>query len=142
VIVPDVNLLVFAYNSDAPHHTKAREWWRQAMDSPEAVGMPWAVALGFLRLMTSPRVLERPFTAGEALESVRSRLARRQVRIVHPGPRHLDILAGFAAQQVLSTAVTTDAHIAAIAIELGAEVRSNDGDFARFPGLRWRNPLL
>jgi len=142
MIIPDVNLLVYAYNTDVPQHGKAREWWRQAMDSAEPVGLPWMVSLGFLRLMTNPRVLARPLTAEEALERVRSWLARRQVQVVHPGPRHLDILAGFAVRQVLSTAVTTDAHIAAIALELGAEVRSNDGDFGRFPGLRWRNPLV
>ncbi len=141
MIIPDVNLLVYAYNTDAPHHDTARNWWCQTMDSTEAVGIPWVVSVGFLRLMTSPRVLERPFTAPEALDRIREWLDRRQVHVVQPGPRHLDILAEFAENHLLSSHVSTDAHIAAIALELQAVVCSNDADFSRFPGLRHRNPL-
>jgi len=141
MIVPDVNLLVYAYNTDAPHHTAAREWWSGLMSGSRDVGLPWAVTLGFLRLMTNCRVMQRPLTAAEALAHVRSWMERKQAQILLPGPRHLDIFESFAAQQLLSSALTTDAHLAALAIESGAELHSNDGDFARFPGLRFRNPL-
>ncbi len=141
MIIPDINLLVYAYNTDAPHHAAAKEWWIGLMNGHQNVGLPWVVALGYLRLMTSARVLARPLPATEALSHIRSWMARAQVQIITPGPRHLDILDSFATRQLLSSSLTADAHIAALAIELKAEVHSNDSDFQRFPGLRCRNPL-
>jgi toxin-antitoxin system PIN domain toxin len=142
MIVPDINLLVYAYNSDAPLHRRARAWWEDALSSTQSVGLPWAVCLGFVRLMTSRVVLLEPMSAAEALENVRSWLETPQADIVQPGPRHLDILDSFARAGVLASGLMTDAHVAALAIELQAEVHSNDNDFSRFPGLRWRNPLI
>lgn len=141
MIIPDVNLLIYAYNMDAPHHLVAKKWWSGLMSGRQDVGLPWAVGLGFLRLMTSGKVMARPLTAAEALANVRSWMERTQVRILTPGVRHLDILDSFAARQLISSTVTTDAHLAALAIELGAEIHSNDSDFARFPGLHCHNPL-
>lgn len=141
MIIPDVNLLVYAYNMDAPHHLMAKEWWGALMSGYQDVGIPWVVGLGFLRLMTSAKVMRRPLSAAETLDDIRSWMEREQVRIITPGTRHLDILEGFADRQLLSSALTTDAHIAALAVELGAELHSNDSDFTRFPGLRYHNPL-
>ena len=141
MIVPDINLLVYAYNTDAPHHALARHWWLDLMSGRQTVGLPWLINLGFLRLMTNNRVLERPLTAAEALAHIRSWVERPQVQVLQPGPRHLDILDSFAAQQLISSPLTTDAHLAALAIEYQAELHSNDSDFDRFPGLRRRNPL-
>ena len=141
MILPDVSLLVYAYNSDAPHHKRASSWWEEALSGTVQVGLPWVVCLGFIRLMTNRSVLIEPLTAAEALNHVRDWIATTQADIVQPGPRHLDILGSFASAGVLASNLTTDAHIAALAIELQAEVHSNDTDFARFPGLRWINPL-
>lgn len=139
--VPDLNLLVYAYNADAPHHAAAKRWWEHTMSTTDTVGLPWAVCLGFLRLMTSRKVLARPWSAEEILAVIRSWLERPQVQVLQPGPRHLEILEGFARARVLASELTTDAHLAALAIEQQAELCSNDSDFARFPGLRWINPL-
>lgn len=138
MIIPDVNLLIYAYNTDAPHHPAAKAWWGGLMNGHQEVGLPWAVVLGFLRLMTSDKVMERPLPAAEALAHVRSWMERPQVKIIAPGPRHLIILEDLAARRL---ALSTDAHLAALAIEFGAELHSNDDDFTRFPGLSHRNPL-
>ena len=99
------------------------------------------MALGFLRIMTSRAVLPRPMTPAGALGHVRSWLEQPSVRVLQPGPRHLDILTGFIEAGAIASAVITDAHIAALAVENQATVHSNDTDFARFPGLRWIDPL-
>jgi toxin-antitoxin system PIN domain toxin len=141
VIVPDINLLVYAYNSDAPDHDLARRWWEASLSGTRPVGLAWAVVLGYLRLMTSGAVLVDPFVPGEVIEHVRAWLQRPNVVILHPGPRHLDLLDQLLAAAGGSASLTTDAHLAALAIEHQAEVCSNDSDFSRFPGLRWSDPL-
>ena len=141
MIIPDVNLLVYAYNTDAPFHTQARRWWEACVAGSQPVGIPWAVALGYLRLMTNARVHPRPLTMAVALGHLRLWLEQPSVLILQPGPRHLGILTGFCEAGVLSGPLLTDAHIAALAIENQAIVHSNDSDFSRFAGLRWINPL-
>lgn len=141
MIVPDVNLLVYAYNADAPGHLTARRWWEDRLSGTETVGLAWVVVLGYVRLMTSRKVLLRPWSPVEVIGHVRAWLERPQVQVLQPGPRHLDILQGFAERQILSGDLTTDAHLAALAIEHQAIVHSNDGDFDRFPGVNRRNPL-
>jgi toxin-antitoxin system PIN domain toxin len=105
------------------------------------VGLAWAVLLGFVRLMTHPAVLERPMSAGEALGHARSWLARPNALVLQPGPRHLDLLDALLAEAGAAAALTTDAHLAALAIENNAVLHSNDADFARFGGLRRHDPL-
>ncbi len=141
MIVPDVNLLVYAYNTDAPHHAAAKDWWEGLLNAQVPIGLPWAVTLGFVRLMTHRTVLVTPMRPLQALEHVRSWFAQPGVEIMEPGPRHLEIIER--QFQALGTAgnLTTDAHLAALAIEYQCELCSNDTDFARFPGLRWCNPL-
>lgn len=103
--------------------------------------MPWAVSLGFVRLVTHPAVLTDPIRPLDALRIVRSWLDRPHLRVLEPGPRHLDILADLFAATGVAGSLTTDTHLAALAIEYQAELHSNDADFERFPGLRHRNPL-
>ena len=141
MILPDINLLVYAYNSDAPNHRQARSWWEACLSGDRPVALPWVVLLGYLRLTTSRSVLDDPFSAKEALGHIRSWLERPQTQILHPGPRHLDLLESLMRDSNPSKNLTTDIHLAALAIEHQAELHSNDGDFARFPGLRWTNPL-
>lgn len=141
MIIPDVNLLVYAYNADAPRHRPARQWWEDSVRGHQPIGIAWLVALGFLRVITSRAVMARPMDATKALRHVRTWLEQPSVRIVQPGPRHLDILTGFVEAGAVASAVITDAHLAALAVENQAEVHSNDTDFGRFPGLRWINPL-
>lgn len=142
MILPDVNVLLHAYNSSSPLHAAARRWWeeRRAEDSP--VFLPWVVILGFLRLTTHPRLAAHPLSAEEACEIVESWLARHQVSVLLPGERHSSLLFGFLRTLGAGGNLTTDAHLAALAAEHDLEVCTTDGDFASFPGLRWRNPLI
>lgn len=142
MILPDLNLLVYAYNSDAPGHRQAKEWWEACLSSEsQPIGLSWVVILGYLRLMTSRRVLIDPFTVQEAVGHLRSWVGRPQVQILQPGPRHLDLLDSLMQDAQASGDLTTDVHLAALAIEYQAEIHSNDSDFSRFSGLRWTNPL-
>lgn len=141
MIIPDVNLLVYAYNAGAPAHSAARRWWEDLLSNENAVRVPWTVCCGFVRIMTHPAVLVRPLDRSTALSHVRSWLAVETVEILEPGSRHLELLDRMLSAAGAGGNLVTDAHIAALAVEYQAEVHSNDGDFSRFPGLRWRNPL-
>ena len=141
MILPDINLLVYAYNSDAREHAGARAWWESLLGSSEAVGLPWAVSCGFIRLMTHPAILVTPLDPLRAVGHVQAWLDRPNVEVLDPGPRHLEILRRLLGDLGVAGNLTTDAHIAALAMEYQCELHSNDADFARFSGLRWRNPL-
>ena len=141
MILPDVNLLVYAYNTDAPLHQQARRWWESCLDGSQPVAIAWVVALGFVRLMTSRAVMQWPMAMDVALSQLGRWLEHPSVLILQPGPRHFAILSSFCETGVLQSALLTDAHIAALAIENQAMVHSNDTDFNRFAGLRWHNPL-
>lgn len=141
MIVPDVNLLIHAHNSESPVHGAARQWWEELLNGTRPVGLPWVAILGFIRIATHRQILDRPMMVGDACSRVRVWLARPYVAVLDPGARHAEILFGLL--EALGTAgnLTTDAHLAALAIEHQAELNSTDTDFARFPGLRWRNPV-
>jgi toxin-antitoxin system PIN domain toxin len=141
LILPDLNLILYAHNSDAPHHAAARSWWERILNDDVPVAIPWAVILGFIRLMTHRSVLTNPMPPRVALDHVRTWLAQPNVQHLEPGAEHLDILGRMISAMGVAGPLTTDAHLAALAIEHQCELHSNDGDFARFPGLRWRNPL-
>lgn len=141
MIVPDVNILVYAYNEDAPQHAAARSWWERALSGDELVGLPWAVLHGYIRLMTHTRVLAEPLSADEAVADVESWLAQSVATILEPGRQHLPLLRRFLAAAGRGGSMTTDAVIAAITVEHQATLFSNDLDFGRFPGLKWENPL-
>ncbi len=141
MIVPDINLLVYAYNDGTPRHDAARQWWEGLVNGTERVGVPWVVSIGFVRLMTHPAALTVPKSPSDAIELVAEWYRYPHVTPINPGAEHLTHM-----QRILGAAgvggnLVTDAHIAAMAIEYQAEVHSNDSDFSRFPGLRWRNPL-
>lgn len=141
MIVPDLNLLIYAYNSSAPAHRRAKAWWESCLSETRPVGLPWAVIVGYLRLMTGRSLRLEPFTVEEAIDHIRSWLARPNVEILIPGPRHLDLLDSLMRDAPAAGDLAADAHLAALAIEHRAELHSNDADFSRFPGLRWINPL-
>ena len=141
MIVPDLNLLVYAHSTGAPLHEPARQWWEELVNGSERVGVPWIVAAGFVRLLTHPSVLSTPATPTNAVDLMAEWLRSPSVMPLNPGPQHLAIFRNMLAATGVAANLVTDAHIAALAIEHQAEVHSNDSDFARFPGLRWRNPL-
>jgi toxin-antitoxin system PIN domain toxin len=141
MIVPDVNLLVFAHNASAPLHAGARAWWEDLLSRDQPVGVPWAVSFGFLRLVTHPSILTEPLDPSAALDRVDAWFDQPNVEPLEPGPRHLAIVRSLFEATRLGGRLTTDTHLAALAIEHQCELHSNDSDFERFPGLRWRNPL-
>lgn len=142
MILPDVNLLLHAYNSQSPVHTAARRWWEARMTGDSPVQLPWVVILGFLRLATHRQISANPLPISAACDIVESWLTRPQVAVLHPGERHAAILFGLLRSTAAGGNLTTDAHLAALALEHDLEVCTTDADFARFPGLRWTNPLI
>ena len=141
MILPDINLLVFAHNAAAPQHEAARRWWEDLLTREQPVGLPWAVTFGFVRLVTHPAVLTQPLDPAAALDRVDSWFAQTCVQPLDPGPRHLSIVRTLFAATNVAGRLTTDTHLAALAIEHQCELHSNDNDFERFPGLRWHNPI-
>lgn len=141
MIVPDINLLVYAYNDGAPHHGAAKRWWEGLVNGAERIGVPWVVSTGFVRVMTHPRALTAPIPHTDALAHVENWFRYAHVTPLNPGVEHLTHLQRNLDAGGVGANLVTDAHIAAVAMEYQAEVHSNDSDFGRFPGLRWRNPL-
>lgn len=141
MIIPDINLLLYAYDAGSPFHSKAAEWWQRCLSGTEPVGLPPVVLFGFVRVATSTRVYHEPMTPAEASGHVRSWLTQPPVRIVEPGPDH--ILQVLKLLEAVGTAgnLVTDAQIAALTLEHGAVLHTADTDFLRFPGLRWFNPI-
>lgn len=139
--LPDVNLFLYAHDSRSPRHEPAREWLEQTLSSAETVGLSWTVLLAFIRLSTHPTVVEQPLDAGAAIGLVESWLAQPCVTILHPTERHAAVLRELLAPLGTAGNLTTDAHLAALAIEHGALLCSCDADFSRFQGLRWTDPL-
>jgi toxin-antitoxin system PIN domain toxin len=141
VILPDLNLILYAHNRDALHHTAAHAWWEGLLNDTEPVAIPWIVVLGFIRLVTHRSAMITPMSPATAVTYVRAWFARSNVEHLDPGPQHVDLLDRLLTATGTAGNLTTDAHLAALAIEHQCELHSNDNDFARFPGLRWRNPV-
>jgi len=142
MILIDANLLIYAVNADAPDHAEAKAWLESVLSGTETVGFAWVVLLAFLRVTTRPGLLARPLSVSSALDLVDSWLTQSCVVTVEPTPRHARILRDLLLPMGTGGNLTSDAHLAALSIGHGAELCSSDNDFARFPRLRWRNPLL
>ena len=138
----DVNLLIYAYDQASPHHARALEWLEHRLSGTETFGFAWVGLLAFIRLVTNARVFADPMTTAEALDRVDAWLAQPCVTVLHPGQRHAALLRDLLRSTGTAGNLTTDAHLAALAIEHGAELCSADADFSRFAGLRWTNPLV
>jgi toxin-antitoxin system PIN domain toxin len=141
VIIPDVNLLLYATIDAFPHHARAKQWWEQAVNSGEQIGLADPAIFGFLRVSTNPRLLTPPLSIEEAVGYVQTWLAQPNIDRAAGGSRHLGTALGLL--RVVGTAgnLTTDVQLAALAMELNARVYSNDSDFGRFEGVQWVNPL-
>ncbi len=141
MIIPDINLLLYAHFDGFEQHRAARKWWEALLNSGAEVGLPVPAVFGFVRIATNSRVFTAPLSTEAAVAHAEEWLALPHVRLLLPGPRHLEV--AFRLLRTLGTGanLTTDVQLAALAIEYQAELHSNDVDFARFPALRWRNPL-
>lgn len=139
--LPDINLLVYAINEGSPSHRPAQLWLERTLSGTEEVCFAWLALIGFVRISTNPSVLARPLSVTEAFEYVDEWLSQPVATIVHPSDRHAAILHDLLRPLGTGGNLTSDAHLAALAIEHGAELCSSDNDFARFAGLRWVDPL-
>jgi uncharacterized protein len=141
VKLPDVNVLLYAVDESSHHHAGARAWLEDALSGTETVAFCWSVLLAFVRLGTRPVVFEQPLDADEALDLVEGWLGQPCATVVHPTARHATVLRDLLRPLGTAGNLTTDAHLAALAVEHGAELCSYDADFSRFAGLRCTNPL-
>ena len=139
--IVDLNVILYVVNSDAPEHGRMRKWWEGALNGEDAVGLPWIVLLGFLRLATNARVFPRPLAPDLAVATIDRWLSRDNVRVVRERDEHWVQLKSLLDQAGTAGNLTTDAHLAAMAMTHDAVLVSCDNDFARFKGLRWENPL-
>ena len=138
----DLNVLLYAVNRDSPRHETVRTWWEAALAADEPVGLPWIVILGFLRLATNARVFSNPLTVDQAIDRVEAWLVHPGVCIVRETDDHWRILRELLSGAGTAGNLTTDAHLAALAISHGAILASCDADFGRFNHLRWENPAV
>ena len=141
MILVDANILIYAVNRDASHHSAARAWWEATLSESEDVGLAWIVILAFLRVTTRPGILDRPLDPEAAIDYVEEWLAQPFVRLAVPAEGHWAILRNLLLEAGLAGNLTSDAHLAALAVEHGAQLYSTDHDFARFAGVRHVNPL-
>ncbi|HTR60005.1 MAG TPA: TA system VapC family ribonuclease toxin [Casimicrobiaceae bacterium] len=141
--IVDLNVLVYAVNSDAAEHQRVLKWWEAAINDEETVGLPWIVLLGFLRISTDVRILAHPLTPDAAAAKLDVWLAQENVRVVREKDDHWEQLRTLVVDAGTAGNLTTDAHLAALALTNDAMLVSCDNDFARFKrrGLRWVNPL-
>ena len=141
MILVDVNLLIYAVNTGAPSHRKAKAWLEAAVSGTETVGLPWIVLLAFLRLTTRPGLFQKTLAVETAFGLVNAWLDQPSVTVPEPTAHHFRTLRDLVLPVGTAGNLTSDAHLAALAIEHGAELCSTDTDFARFAKLKWRNPL-
>lgn len=138
--IVDANVLLYAANEADPRHASSVAWVDAAMNGPEVVGLPWLVVLAFLRLSTKAGLFPRPLAIEAALARVREWLAQAPATLLEPTRRHFDVLAGLLGEVGTGGNLTSDAHIAALAVEHDATIVTYDVDFGRFRGVRWARP--
>jgi uncharacterized protein len=141
VILVDANILVYAHVEDFDQHERARTWLDARLAGTAKVGLPWESLTAYLRLVTNPRVFPQPLPTTKAMAQVDDWLARPAAWVPAPTETHANVLDGLLDLDGIRADLIPDAHLAAIAIGHGLTLMSNDRDFARFPGLRWENPL-
>lgn len=141
MILVDANILLYAEDRLSPQHERARGWWDGQLSGADPVCLCWTVISAFIRIGTNARVFHRPLSMEEATARVQSWLEQPCTRIIHASERHWDVLREMLDRGQAAGNLVTDAHLAALAVEHGCVLCSTDGDFSRFPKLKWRNPL-
>ncbi len=139
--IVDLNLLIYAVNRDAPHHGQALQWWEKCLADTEFIGLSWPVILGFLRITTNGRIMPSPLSSDQAMDIIGEWLKCPVVRILSPTERHWNIFRQIIRPLGTAGNLTTDAHLAALAVEHGAVLFSTDNDFSRFQFVQWIHPL-
>ena len=141
MILVDANLLIYASSSTFPQHQPARDWLDRQLNGSVRVGIAWASILAFLRVMTTARILQHPLSMPDAWAEADAWLSADPAWVPHPTERHAEVFGELVALPGIRGNLVHEADLAALAIEHGLTLCSTDGDFARFPGLRWQNPL-
>ena len=141
MLILDANVLIYAYRSEEAQHAVARAWLEQAFAAPQPVGLPWQTILAFLRITTNQRIFERPLPMAKAQKIVASWLDLPQIHAIEAGVHFFATLSTLLDAAQIRGPLVTDAALAALTIENGATLCTTDRDFARFPGLKWINPL-
>jgi toxin-antitoxin system PIN domain toxin len=141
LIVLDANLLIYAFDSEAVQHHAARNWLGKVVSSTELVGLPWQTVSAFIRITTNSRLTGDSFPTNKAIGIVQQWMELKQVRLLVPGERHWSIIQWMLIEGQVRGPMTTDAQLAALTVEYGGVLHTTDRGFARFPGLRWVNPL-
>ncbi|MGC2526843.1 MAG: type II toxin-antitoxin system VapC family toxin [Candidatus Acidiferrum sp.] len=141
MIVLDANLMLYAYDSDSQQHAKARAWVEQTFSNGTPVGLPWQTVTAFLRIVTNPRLSGKRFTPEEAIQIVDQWLTQPNVSLLLAGDQHWSLLRQMMKDGQARGPLISDADLAALTIEYGGVLHTTDRDFARFPALRWTNPL-
>jgi toxin-antitoxin system PIN domain toxin len=137
----DLNILIYAIDESSSRHDAARTWLDETLSGSDTTAFAWQVLIGFVRLSTHPAVFARPLSVDEACDVVDGWLQQPCVTVLHPSDRHASVLRGLLTPLGAAGNLTSDAHLAALAIEHGAELCSTDVDFSRFTGVRWVDPL-
>lgn len=141
MIIPDTNLLIYAYDSTAQDHLVAKRWWEKALSDDVPVGIPWIVVLAFTRLMSHPTIAQKPLTISQVKKKVEVWFSLSHVRLLSPSANTFKVFFELLESVKRGGNLSTDAMIAAAALEYSGVVYTNDHDFSRFPGLKWKNPL-
>ena len=141
MIVLDANLLLYAYDKNSSQHSKARKWVEEVFSGNEPVGLSWQTITAFLRITTNPRLPGERFALDEAASIVDSWMDLPNVKTLSPSDDHWPLLRRTILDGQATAALISDAQLAALTIEFGGILHTTDRDFARFPGLRWTNPL-
>jgi toxin-antitoxin system PIN domain toxin len=141
VIVVDANLLIYSYDTDSSSHAKSRTWVEQIFSGVEPVGLPWQTVCAFLRVLTNRRLPGSRLSVEQAVQIVEEWLEQPNVRIIVAGDEHWSVLKRMIVEGQASGPLVSDADLVALTTEYGGVLYTADRDFARFPGLRWNNPL-
>ena len=141
MMLVDVNLLIYAEDGQSDQHDAARAWWDEQLSGTEPIGLPWSVLQAFIRVSTNPRASRNPLTLGEAITRIQSWLDQPCVRLLQPTENHWTIFQQMLRAGSATANLVSDAHLAALAVEHNCVLQSTDRDFARFRGLKWKNPL-
>ncbi|MFW6731516.1 MAG: type II toxin-antitoxin system VapC family toxin [Synechococcus sp.] len=142
MILIDTNLWLYAALRETPHHGPAHAWLEGVLNGEESIALPWSVVLAVLRITTQSRLMQRPLTSVQAMELVEGWLQHPLVEVIQPGPGHWSLLRRLIQEAGTAGNLTSDAHLAALAIEHNCTLCSADSDFRRFTKLRFCNPLL
>jgi len=142
MITPDANIVLYAYNEDAPNHLEAKKWFEEQFSQSAIFGLSWQVITAFLRISTNPRAFPQPFTLPEAIKIVDEWIEHPNIEMLIATTNHWTIFQKLIIEGQTKAALMMDAHLAALAIEHNATLATTDGDFSKFSGLKTINPLI